>query len=115
MIKRKTEMEHEWKTGIGGGKGTLDLCKVFTPEELDGRANCFNVVTLQPGDSIGMHNHVTDAEVYYVLSGELMVNDNGTEALLKAGDAVFTADGDAHSAENCTDQEVQLLAVIFPR
>lgn len=115
MIKKKAEMEHEWKTGIGGGKGTLNLCKVFTPEELGGRADCFNVVTLQPGDSIGWHSHVTNAEVYYVLAGELTVNDDGTEALLKVGDAVFTADGGAHSAENRTDQEVQLLAVIFPK
>lgn len=115
MLKRKAEMEHEWKQGIWGGKGTLDLCKVFTPEELGGRANCFNVVTLQPGDSIGLHSHVTDAEVYYVLSGELTVDDNGTEVQLKAGDAVFTADGDVHSAENRTDQEAQMLAVIFPQ
>lgn len=43
------------------------------------------------------------------------MNDNGTEALLKVGDAVLSADGGAHSAENRTDQEVQLLAVIFPK
>ena len=49
MLRRNTEMEHEWKQGIWGGKGTLDVCKVFTPEELGGRASCFNVVTLQPG------------------------------------------------------------------
>lgn len=115
MLRRNTEMEHEWKQGIWGGKGTLDVCKVFTPEELGGRASCFNVVTLQPGDSIGSHSHTADAEVYYILAGELTVQDNGTEAVLKAGDAVFTADGGVHSAENRTGQETQLLAVIFPR
>ena len=69
MLRRNTEMEHEWKQGIWGGKGTLDVCKVFTPEELGGRASCFNVVTLQPGDSIGSHSHTADAEVYYILAG----------------------------------------------
>ena len=115
MLRRNTEMEHEWKQGIWGGKGTLDVCKVFTPVELGGRASCFNGVTLQPGDSIGSHSHTADAEVYYILAGELTVQDNGTEAVLKAGDAVFTADGGVHSAENRTGQEAQLLAVIFPR
>ncbi len=114
MRKRKAEMEREQKANIWGGTGTLELCKVFTPEELGKRANCFNVVTFQPGGSIGLHNHVTDSELYYVLQGELVVVDDGEEIVLKAGDAIFTGDGGAHSAENRTDQEAKMLAVIFP-
>ena len=52
---------------------------------------------------------------YTHLAGELTVQDTGTEAVLKAGDAVFTADGGVHSAENRTGQEAQMPAVIFPR
>lgn len=115
MLKRKTEMEHEWKTKLWGGTGTLDISKVFTPRELGGRANVFNVITLQPGDSIGLHKHVDDAEVYYVLQGELRAIDDGVEVVLRVGDAIFTSDGGTHRAENCTDQEVKMLAVVFPR
>lgn len=115
MLKRKTMMEHEVKDKIWDGTGALDLCKVFTPEELGKRANCFNVVTFQPGDSIGLHSHITDSEVYYVLQGELAVVDDAKEVILQAGDAIFTSDGGSHSAENRSDREAQMLAVIFPR
>lgn len=115
MLKRKIEMEHERKTKVWGGTGTLDICKVFTPRELGGRAKLFNVITLQPGDSIGLHKHVDDSEVYYVLQGELMVTDDRVEVVLQVGDAIFTSDGGTHRAENRTAQEAKMLAVVFPR
>ena len=115
MIKWKDKMEHEIKHNIWGGNGSPDLRKVFTPDELGGRAKAFNVITLQPGDSIGLHSHDSDSEIYFVLTSELTVTDNGTEEVLHPGDAIFTADGGTHSAENRTDGEVKMLAVIFIR
>ena len=115
MIKLKANMEHELKSNIWGGNGSPDLCKVFTADELGGRAKAFNVITLQPGDSIGLHAHTEDSEIYFVLSSELTVTDNGTEMVLKTGDSIFTADEGTNSAENRTDGEVKMLAVIFPR
>lgn len=113
MIKRKAEMSLEQKN-VWNGQGMLNICKVFTPEELGGRADLFNVVALQPGQSIGLHGHTTDSEVYYVLEGQLTVTDNGVEAVLEAGEAMFTAEGGTHSGENRTDKDVKVLAVIFP-
>ena len=70
MLKRKAEMTHESKK-VWGGKGELDLCKILTPEELGGRAKLFNIVTVAPGQSIGLHSHTDDSEVYFLLEGEL--------------------------------------------
>ena len=105
MLKRKAEMTHESKK-VWGGKGELDLCKILTPEELGGRAKLFNIVTVAPGQSIGLHSHTDDSEVYFLLEGELEVTDNDTKTTMHTGDAMFTADGGTHSAENCTDQEM---------
>lgn len=107
-------MTHEEKN-VWGGKGELDLCKLFTPEELGGRAKLFNVVTLEPGQSIGLHAHTQDSEVYFLLEGELAATDNGVETILKAGDAMFTADGGTHSAENRSGEAAKVVAVVFPR
>lgn len=113
MIKRKADMTQEQKN-VWNGQGDLKITKLLTPEEVGGRVNLFNVVTLQPGQSIGLHSHTTDSEVYYVLEGELTVTDNGEESVLEAGEAMFTADGGSHSGENRTEQEVKVLAVVFP-
>lgn len=113
MLKRKAEMTHENKK-VWGGKGELDLCKILTPEELGGRAKLFNIVTVAPGQSIGLHSHTDDSEVYFLLEGELEVTDNDTKTTMHTGDAMFTADGGTHSAENCTGQVAKVLAVVFP-
>ena len=49
-----------------------------------------------------------------LLEGELEVTDNDTKTTMHTGDAMFTADGGTHSAENCTDQVAKVLAVVFP-
>ena len=113
MLKRKAEMTHESKK-VWGGKGELDLCKILTPEELGGRAKLFNIVTVAPGQSIGLHSHTDDSEVYFLLEGELEVTDNDTKTTMHTGDAMFTADGGTHSAGNCTGQVAKVLAVVFP-
>ena len=96
MLKRKAEMTHESKKVWGG------------------RAKLFNIVTVAPGQSIGLHSHTDDSEVYFLLEGELEVTDNDTKTTMHTGDAMFTADGGTHSAENCTDQVAKVLAVVFP-
>ena len=112
MLKRKAEMTHESKK-VWGGKGELDLCKILTPEELGGRAKLFNIVTVAPGQSIGLHSHTDDSEVYFLLEGELEVTDNGEKTTFHPGDAMFTACGETHSARNNTQKDAKLLAIVI--
>lgn len=84
MLKRKAEMTHESKK-VWDGKGELDLCKILTPEELGGRAKLFNIVTVAPGQSIGLHSHTDDSEIYFLLEGELEVTDNDTKTTMYTG------------------------------
>ena len=42
------------------------------------------------------------------------MTDNDTKTTMHTGDAMFTADGGTHSAENCTSQVAKVLAVVFP-
>ena len=71
--------------------------------------------TIEPGRTIGLHSHDTNAEVYYVLEGEMVVVQDGEEHLVRAGDVVFTADGHSHSVENRSDRAVKMLEIIFPK
>ena len=113
MIKYQNEMRLRTREGVRGGNGTIEDLNILEPEEMLGKATLFTRFFLDPGDSIGWHEHRDDAEIYYVLSGELTVIQPEGERLLKAGDVAFTANGEGHSVENRSGEKAEMLAVIF--
>lgn len=114
MIRRKEEMTVQLRENIRGGKGTLECLNLFAKEEMCGKCNLFTIFTVKPGDSIGLHPHVEDAEAYYVLEGEITVEDNGETHTLRPGDAMWTGNGGEHSVSNLTDAPAKFLAIILP-
>lgn len=115
MIKAKEEMRLGSVTGLRGGIGELYQEHVLEKAETGGRTDLFCIFTIEPGRTIGLHTHDTNAEVYYVMEGEIEVNQNGELHTVKAGDVVFTADGQSHSVANNTDKAAKMLAIIFPQ
>ena len=95
-----------------GGKGTIQFKKLGEPEEMYKSASLFNHVTIQPGCSIGYHTHEHETEFYYILKGEAVFNDNGTEVLFHAGDVGVTGNGDGHGIENRSNEPVEMIALI---
>lgn len=115
MIKSKEEMRLGSVTGLRGGVGELYQQFVLEKDETGGRTDLFCIFTIEPNRTIGLHTHDTNAEVYYILEGEIEVNQNGNLHTVKEGGVVFTADGESHSVANHTDKPAKMLAVIFPR
>ena len=114
MIYKKSEMFTEHKPNLRGGEGSPLFRHLFAAEELGGRASMLAAVTLQPGESVGVHEHVDNGEVYYILEGKAMVAEDGVETELVAGDAEFCADGHSHAIRNHTDEPTVFLALIVP-
>ena len=114
MIHRKSEMNTELKSNVRGGVGSPEFRHLFSQAELGDRATLFAVVTLQPGESVGRHPHDTNGEAYLVLSGKVMVEEDGAEHELLPGDAEFCADGHTHAIRNHTDEAASFLALIMP-
>lgn len=114
MFKTMDEMTLQRREHVRGGDGAPEFRHLFSAEEMGGRAELLAVVTLQPGESVGVHPHETNAEAYYILSGEATVTEDGAERTLKPGDAELCADGHTHAIANRTDAPVQFLAVIVP-
>ena len=113
MVRKKSQMQVRCREQVSGGKGQLFSQDLFVESEMAGKARMCSKITLPAGAGIGEHAHVQDAELYYVLKGELTVHDNGEEYVLHAGDAVFTALGGTHSVSNETDSAAEFLAVII--
>lgn len=114
MIKKKEEMRLGSVIGLRGGVGELYQEHILEKDETGGRTDMFCIFTIDPGKTIGLHTHDTNAEVYYMMEGEVEVNQNGEPHIIKTGDVVFTADGQSHSVANNSDKPAKILAIIFP-
>ena len=106
MFKAYEMMETAVKHNAQGGEGSPKFRYLFSAEELGNRAELMAVITLEPGESVGVHPHTSNG-------GATMTEDSETR-ILGVGDAEFCADGHTHSIKNHTDKPMRFLAVIFP-
>jgi mannose-6-phosphate isomerase-like protein (cupin superfamily) len=95
------------------GKGTVEIRRFIEGEEFHGKGRLFGKITLKPGVSIGLHQHVGDCETFYVLNGDGLYNDNGSLIDVSAGDILYVDNMGSHSIENKGDSDLELLALIL--
>ncbi|MCL2093695.1 MAG: cupin domain-containing protein [Treponema sp.] len=111
MVIHRNEMKTEVRERMREGDGNTKLTYL-----LDGstqkNARMFAELVLDPGCSIGYHQHDSETEYYFILSGTGEVDDNGKPVQVKAGDSVITADGESHSIKNTGQEPLVLYAVI---
>ena len=113
MIRRKEECKVEYREHMRDGDGTAKLTAFISgPEELNGKGRLFSRITLEPGCSIGYHVHDTDAELFYILTGNGTYSDNGTLVTVHPGDVTICETGHGHSIANAGEETLELIAVI---
>src|SRR5262245_51336285 len=72
--------------------------------------NVFRKRVLHPGAAIGYHLQKED-EVYYILSGTGVMQMNGNEFPVKAGDAILTRPGSSHGLKQTGKDDLALIIV----
>lgn len=70
----------------------------------------FRKRTLKPGSSIGYHLQKED-EIYYVLSGNGIMQMNGKSFPVKPGDAILTRPGSSHGIAPNADNDLVIMIV----
>jgi mannose-6-phosphate isomerase-like protein (cupin superfamily) len=105
-------MKVEMKEKLREGEGRASITHLV-PAEMRRHCSFFAEVSLEPGASIGCHNHPQDVEYYIILRGTGTVNDNGTDASVKKGDVVVTGNGSFHSIKNTGPGTLDMIAVIM--
>ncbi|MGE0131973.1 MAG: cupin domain-containing protein [Blastocatellales bacterium] len=70
----------------------------------------FRKRVLHPGAAIGYHLQKED-EVYYILSGEGVMQMNGKEFPVKPGDAILTRPGSSHGLKQMGKDDLALIIV----
>ncbi|MBP5182954.1 MAG: cupin domain-containing protein [Lentisphaeria bacterium] len=114
MIRRADQRRAQIRNQVRGGKGDAVFAHVWESgkEELNDNMRLYAVITLKAGDSIGYHVHEGEDELYFILSGKALYDDNGVKENLFPGDSSITRSGEGHGIESAGPEDLVLLAVI---
>ena len=82
-------------------------------KELNGKCGLYAKVTIEPGCSLGYHEHHNESETYFILAGQGDYDDNGTVRPVKAGDVTYTPDNHGHALTNTGDTDLVFMALII--
>lgn len=103
------------RENVAGGSGTLagKFSHIRTEAPEDWAIKEIGWMTLKPGDSIGMHKHEQNEDAYIIVSGQGAVLDsNGNESFVKAGDIAIARKGEAHAIRNTGTEDLVFLDII---
>lgn len=89
-----------------GGKGKLD-----TRNFVDGKVKVM-YSTLRPGATTGLHTHVGNCEVVFVISGVATFHYDDTVEEVRVGQVHYCPEGHSHYMENLTDHDLVYLAIV---
>ncbi len=67
---------------------------------------------LPPGCSIGLHQHIDEDELYFIIEGSGKVSDEEETHAVMSGHSILTRSGESHSIENTGSCDLVLIAVI---
>lgn len=114
MIRKASEQSkvrrEAFTNGVGGGFATHALPP---GEKVPGsRFQMISQIELDPGSSIGSHLHGENEEIYWILSGEGIYNEDGTEIPAGPGDMFLALQGSSHGLKNTGSGPLVMLAVI---
>lgn len=113
MFISGNEMHSEKRENMRGGVGLVDLLHIVPKEHLPANTRLFSFVTLEKGCGIGKHEHNGESEIYYVLSGEGEIDDNGTPRRFAKGDCAVCRSGEYHAVACTGDKPLKFIATII--
>jgi mannose-6-phosphate isomerase-like protein (cupin superfamily) len=112
MLISRSQCTTEEKPQLRGGEGISHFVHLVDPDKVN-HGRLLAEITLLPGASIGYHQHDKETEYFIILSGTGMLNDNGTEKPIKAGDTIVTPNGESHSVKNTGTVPLAMHAIII--
>ena len=113
MVRKPSEMSTEVRAGMRGGQGEVTIRHAFQPGEFGAKVRLCAQLTIPPGASIGTHAHADEDEVYLVMRGcGLLDEDGGRTTRVQAGDAILTGKGASHAVRNDGTEPLEIVAFI---
>ncbi len=100
-----------------GGTGPITFRRVMDGDQFESPVDFVDYTVIPPGSTIGRHTHSGNEELYLVLSGNPLINVNGSEQRVKPGSVSIVRSGEWHQLRNDTQEEVSIFVfqVRIPR
>jgi quercetin dioxygenase-like cupin family protein len=94
-----------------GGHGPIVFRRLLTQRDFAAAVDFVDVTTVPAGSTIGIHRHDGSEELYFVLSGEPLVEIDGDARRLRPGDVAVVHPGGRHSLVNDTAADVTIAVI----
>lgn len=93
------------------GVGLVKNVRLFNHEDFDTALRFIYYLEIEPGNSIGYHQHGQNEEVYMVIEGRGTMSVNGEKHAAEPGDVFVNKPNWSHGLEN--DSEALLKILVF--
>lgn len=113
MIRKVKDQRSEMVESCCGGKGVIRLHHMLEKGDFKGKCWLFAKGTMPPGTTIGLHPHIEDEEIYYILKGKGRITDDDIIEEVGPGDAAVTGAGSKHALENIGEDELEFIGVVY--
>lgn len=95
------------------GEVTLKISDLSDFWQKNPKLRMFANVTLPVGKTLDFHTHEGESEMYYILSGKGLYNDNGESKIITQGCVTLTPSGSGHGLKNIGDSDLEFIALII--
>ena len=112
MVRFVKDQKIDVKPHLRGGKGNTVFRELLTAEQFCGHGRQLSVLSLEPGESIGIHEHTGESETYFILQGTGLYYDNGKNVTVTEGDCTYCGSGESHGIENTGIASLSFIAMI---
>lgn len=112
MIKKPEDFNKVINNNMRNGQGEIIINKMYEENDTFNHVKMFSIITINPGCSIGQHEHHDECEIFYCNKGSATYYDDGNEVCLLAGQCAICQDGHSHGVKNDTDTPVEIIAAI---
>ena len=109
MFKKANEVAPRIFTDCHGGKGDVVAREMFSRHEVGSGFQFFQDTTVPVGGSIGLHRHLQNAEVYYMLEGEGDMTIDGEVFAMRPGDISVVESGQTHKLVNTGSIPIRII------
>lgn len=94
-----------------GGSGPICFRRLLDGSGFQAPVDFVDYTVIPPGSVIGFHKHVGNEEMYFVVAGQPIVTVEDDARRLCAGSLSVVRNGESHSLENDTKDDVVILVV----
>lgn len=112
MLKTKEQLKIKTENNAVG-QVKLYLSNLADFDERNPKLRTFALARLKPGEEVEYHIHRNESESYYIISGNGVYNDNGTETEIFPGTVTFTPSGTGHGIRNNGNETLEFIALIL--